>query len=266
MPLNLIPFYGTLVGRQISQSGAKATHSHVLVFGAIEAHSLGEKGCIASNTTIAKETGLSTSRVASVISELAAAKWIAVILDEKNRRKQILPLSTLATAGNPPLPDLATPLATAGNIDNNINNSIRRTTPSQSEDSSPKPKTKTSPKPEDEIKKLFYLVIKQYQLPVLNHSHISGWCLKLKDTLNEDRSKKYLNLLLVRDLNAERSENDFVPTLNRPLDIVDKAAKIIRYYNDTRDTVVVHGDDPSRAQREREREEEAERIRKGGKL
>lgn len=254
MALKLIPFYGTLVNRPLSPEKT-ATQSHVLIFGAIEAHSIGEKGCIASNKTIAEETGLSISRVASIISELNSAGWIEVQLGEKGNRKQIIPLSILAMRGNPPLPCVATPLASSGNIYNKLDNN-RDITPLRDE-------ATTKPKAEDEVKKMFYQVVKQYNLTVLNHNHVSGWCTKLKATFNEERSKKYLKLLLVRDLNAERSTHEFVPTLNRPLDIVDKAAKIIRYYNDNRRPAAAP-DMNATLERERRQEEEAERIRNGG--
>lgn len=96
--LKHIPFYGTLLGRQLTTK-TKATHSHVLIYGAIEAHSMGEKGCIASNKLIAQETGLKESSVKTVISTLAKAGWIKVYLNENNHRKGIDPLMDI----NPPL-------------------------------------------------------------------------------------------------------------------------------------------------------------------
>jgi hypothetical protein len=132
MALKLIPFYGSLVGAPLHKDKNDVTqlakHSHVLVYGAVEAHSMGEKGtCIASNKTLALETGLSISRVASILSELAAAEWIRVSTDEKGTRLYIHPLSTIAMSGNPPLPHVATPLATRGNIYNKDNTVENRT-------------------------------------------------------------------------------------------------------------------------------------------
>lgn len=107
-------------------TSGKAKQTHVLVYGAIEAHSHGSKGCIASNKTIGEETGLSASRVASVISELAASGWILVDLNEKFQRTSITPLLTLATSGNPPCRVGQPPLATSGNIDSSKENTIRK--------------------------------------------------------------------------------------------------------------------------------------------
>ena len=53
--LKHIPFYASLMGAKLYDKDT-ATTSHVLVYGAIEAHSMGDKGCIASNKTIANET------------------------------------------------------------------------------------------------------------------------------------------------------------------------------------------------------------------
>lgn len=92
--LKHIPFYASLLGRQLTTT-IKATHSHVLVYGAIEVHSFGEMGCIASNKTIAEETGLKQSSVATVISTLAKAGWVAVELDENNHRLSIEPLMVI---------------------------------------------------------------------------------------------------------------------------------------------------------------------------
>jgi len=46
--------------------------------------------------------------------------------------------------------------------------------------------------PKDEIKKQFYRVIKQYQLPVVNHKHINGWCDKLRTGLGANTAVHYL--------------------------------------------------------------------------
>lgn len=163
-------------------------------------------------------------------------------------------------------PSVVLETTNTNNYKENTNNS--KTTPPKGDNCAPEEKEKSSKeknqKP-DETRKLFYLVMKQYRLTALNHNHIPGWCEKLKATFGEERAGKYLNLLLTRDLNAERSRNEFVPTLNRPLDIVDKAAKIIRYYHDTPDTFTPD-DDKNRAERERLQEEEAERIRRGETL
>ena len=92
--LKNIPFYASLLNRELA-NGKITKHSHVLVYGAIETHALGDYGCIASNKTIAAEVGLSTGTVANIISELNASGWIRVNLDEKNHRANIEPKLTI---------------------------------------------------------------------------------------------------------------------------------------------------------------------------
>lgn len=124
--LHLVPFYGSLMGRYLGVNSKgeerRALTSHVLVYGALEAHSRGPKGCIASNKTLGEDVGLSVSRVASILSELSMGGWIQVELDENNQRLSIHPLMEL-TGGNPPLPQTVRPLAVRGNIDNSLDNS-----------------------------------------------------------------------------------------------------------------------------------------------
>jgi DNA-binding transcriptional regulator PaaX len=75
MALSNIPFYASLLGRPIDAK-TKSTTTHVLVYGAIETHSKGKLGCIASNKVIADEVGLSERTVRDRIIELKKAGWI----------------------------------------------------------------------------------------------------------------------------------------------------------------------------------------------
>lgn len=93
--LKHIPFYGSLIGRDLGER--KATAGHILVYGAIEAHSFGPKGCIASNTTIAEETGMEDGSVRNIISRLAKAGWIDVVLNSKRQRVSIIPLLSIVS-------------------------------------------------------------------------------------------------------------------------------------------------------------------------
>ena len=119
---------------------------------------------------------------------------------------------------------------------------FRDTPPASSTDTEPqstskKPKAKAKPKadePKDEIKKQFYRVIKQYQLPVVNHKHINGWCDKLRTGLGANTAVHYLVRLQERDLRKEGAVEKFVPVLSRPLDILEKSGKIIAYYTRTK--------------------------------
>ena len=95
--LKHIPFYASLL-EQTFNDGSKPTLSHVLVYGAVEAHSMGEKGCIASNKTIALECGLKESSVKTVMSVLNKQKWVKVNLIN-GQRQSIEPLMTI----NPPV-------------------------------------------------------------------------------------------------------------------------------------------------------------------
>lgn len=108
--LKHIPFYSSLLGRTLD--GKKSTNSHVLTYGAIEAHSFGERGCIASNKTIASETGLTEGTVANALSAISKAGWVNVKLDNYNHRQLITPLLTIETPlvrSEPPITEGLTP-------------------------------------------------------------------------------------------------------------------------------------------------------------
>ena len=88
---------------------------------------------------------------------------------------------------------------------------------------------------EDEIKKNFYLVVKKYSLPVLNHKHIDSWCDKLRAAHGGVVALAYLQRLQQRDLREESKTEQFVPALNKPMDILEKSVKIISYFTRTKD-------------------------------
>src|SRR6266403_1754907 len=88
--LKHIPFYAILLGKPLGNK--KSVNGDVLVYGAIEAHDFGPKGCIASNKTIAGETGLKEGSVANIISRLSQAKWILVELNSGGQRIGIKPI------------------------------------------------------------------------------------------------------------------------------------------------------------------------------
>ena len=124
--LKHIPFYASLMGANLYDKDT-ATTSHVLIYGSIEAHSMGDKGCIASNKTIASETGLKESTTAKCISQLNKAGWVSVELDDNNHRKLIQPLLTIATplpTSKPPFTPQKTPLYSTVNIDNSNKNTV----------------------------------------------------------------------------------------------------------------------------------------------
>lgn len=132
--LKHIPFYASLLGREMS-NGKKSNNGMVLVYGAIEVHSMGDKGCIASNKRIAQETGLSAGTVANYISVMHKSGWIKVNTNTVNGgvvRINIEPLLTIETPSStsdtlhtsviPPSSGDDTPLHLGVNIDNNIEN------------------------------------------------------------------------------------------------------------------------------------------------
>lgn len=125
--LKHIPFYASLLGRELYK-GRKAQRNHVLVYGAIETHDLGPKGCIASNKTLSEETAFSIQTVVNAISELARAGWIMVEIDNNNHRQGIQP--TLTLQSNPPYSPGLPPLTPESNIEDSkektvIDNTIK---------------------------------------------------------------------------------------------------------------------------------------------
>lgn len=95
-------------------------------------------------------------------------------------------------------------------------------------------KSADAPK-ENSIKKNFYLVVKKYSLPIMNHKHIDSWCEKLVAAHGEVIATAYLVRLQQRDLRQESQTEKFVPTLNRAMDILDKSNKIIAYFTRTKE-------------------------------
>jgi DNA-binding MarR family transcriptional regulator len=89
-----IPFIWKLLEEKLF-NGKKTTTSHVLVYGAIEFHSSGPLGCIASNKNIAQTTGLTEATVANIISTISKSGWIKVVLTKQNKRVKIIPLLDL---------------------------------------------------------------------------------------------------------------------------------------------------------------------------
>lgn len=105
--LKHIPFYSSLLDRTLN--GKKPKHSHVLVYGAIEVHAMGPKGCIVSNSTLGKETGFTADTISNMISELAKGGWIEIIQGANaKRRAGLMPLGSVTMPldnGTMPLPN-----------------------------------------------------------------------------------------------------------------------------------------------------------------
>lgn len=149
--LKSIPFYNSLLKADLGNKQI-ATHAHVLIYGAIEVHSWGKLGCIASNETIGSSTGMTKNTVAKCLSQIAKAGWVQVEL-KNGKRTKILPLLEIATPlphGKPPFTVQKTPLYRTVNIDNILdNNEIENNVVPEAPPSEPSKK--------EEVKKEFVL-------------------------------------------------------------------------------------------------------------
>lgn len=289
--LHTIPFHATLLRRDLGNN-IKSTNAHVLLYGAIEVHDAGEKGCIASNDKLGRETGYAKGTVENRLSEMAAAGWVTVVMKDGKRIK-IIPNGniTFDNASEGGFPHTGRGVPVHGNIDNSLDNNSttysvgKPTTASKNNSKSPllfggpdeKPKASSGKKEEGAAppadppttRKLFYDVVKKYKLIITNHAHVKKWCDDLDSALSErfegvPLSQIYLNRLLERDLIAEQKTEDFVPTLNTPFDIVSKAAKIIQYFTRTKDKYTNPDTEARNDDYYRQVEAEAKKIREAG--
>jgi hypothetical protein len=106
MTLFHIPFYARLLGEKLTEKVA-ATHPYVLLYGAIQAHDVGEHGCIANNKTLAEETGISARQIPEYLNSLKKGGWINYELSPNGIRGKITPLLILS---RPPLTESRPPL------------------------------------------------------------------------------------------------------------------------------------------------------------
>lgn len=232
--LSSIPFHIGLLKAELTD-GKKSTNAHVLVYGAVMVHDMGEKGCIASNNKIAEETGYSKQRVADVLSEMNAAGWLSVFMKDGKRTK-IIPHLTIGKSQEGGFLPVRRGVLASKNIDNSIDNNPTGSI-AAGDGNAPKEE-------ESKILKLFFLVVKTYGVAPQNRNYYKKWAKDLVDMHGEERAELYLNRLLERNLREEAASADdgeFVPTLNSASDIVFKSQKVIRYYSRTRRTA--HGGD-----------------------
>lgn len=234
--LKHIPFYGSLL-RQPLTKNKKTTTGHVLVYGAVEAHDMGSKGCVASNATLGKEVGLSASRVSSLLTDLNAAGWVEVVMDAKNQRKQIIPKVTLAIPSYPPSQEQLPPLAADSYIDNSKENSktsagagtdnepadVLTLTKDETPPVPPAPPLETTPS----VRALYYRVIKKYGLPTWNNNVLKVKIQALENEIGQTDASEYLNWLLDKDYNSFNDE--FRPQLTNALDIYTKRVAITQW-------------------------------------
>lgn len=235
MGLRLIPFYASLLGESVT-IGFNATQSHVLVYGAIEAHHMGPKGCIASNAALARDVGLSAGRTANIISDLASACWVDVKLNAKNQRESITPMLGLHANVNPPSRRSEAPLHADVNIDNSkrkqLDNSAGAVSPTTPSETFGEKEEKGSAQKEESdepptILALYYRVITKYKLPAW-HKQVPQRAKDLEAEMGYDAAAKYLNLLHMH-VDYQAIEGEFKPELAHANDIYGKRMKIMAF-------------------------------------
>lgn len=225
--LKHIPFYASLLGRPVGDK-LKATHSHVLVYGAIEVHASGPRGCKASNRTIAAETGLAENTVAKTICQLSACGWVKTELDNNNHRKGILPLLEIQAPllpSKPPLLPSKPPLYSPVNIDNSIrDNSIKNNTPANADGIS---QFDIQKKKQTYIMKLAYDFMEKQGITIINNAIFQKQLVKTWEA-NGDRRMLEL-LIFLRDCYADYEKEDYAPQVRDYLDIPRKAKGLLDF-------------------------------------
>lgn len=78
------------------------------------------------------------------------------------------------------------------------------------------------------VGQLYYRVVKKYELPVRNHTHVRKKIRELEREIGAFRAKHYLATLLRRDIRTE--EGEFKPTLTEALDPYIKRVKVEEYF------------------------------------
>jgi hypothetical protein len=89
---------------------------------------------------------------------------------------------------------------------------------------------------EPDLLALFFKVVKKYNLPPGNRGHYKKWVNELEQAVSKTWALVYLTRLLERDLREERQDDQFVPQINRPYDVLNKSTQIIEYFKRTKDT------------------------------
>lgn len=118
-----------------------------------------------------------------------------------------------------------------------------------------------STKEKSEVLKNYYLVVKKYGLPVINHDHIKKWSKDLESLFGEEIALLYLVRIQQRDLNDESMKDEFVPQITRAIDVLNKSQQIIQYLKKTKNTASTPVNIEESLEREKKQEEEAKRIR-----
>lgn len=268
-----IPFHISLLKAELGNN-KKSTNAHVLVYGAIEIHALGEKGCIASNNRLAAETGYSKSRVEDVLSEMSQAGWIKVVIKNGNRLliEPNLIIGKMQEGGFLPV---GGGVPASRNIYNSLdnNNSVKDAERGDGKDKEEPPKENDNsftsllvateersdddtiaPVVENTTFALYHQVVRHYSLPTQNKGHIKKWSNDLDVLLKPEVAQRYLRRLLERDLRLEREQEQFVPQLSTAHSILMQCAKIIQYFSRTYRTTTLSTEKSSSSESDREAE------------
>lgn len=130
--LKSIPFFASLLGKDLGGEVVSST-PHVLLYGAIETHSMGSKGCIAGNELLATETGIAKNQIRRYLADLKKANWISFEMSKDNKRGIIEPkldikiplVARQPSHGRETTKPMVARQPTS--IDNNIDNSLENT-------------------------------------------------------------------------------------------------------------------------------------------
>lgn len=213
--LKSIPFYASLLEKKLINQ-IKVNNSHILVYGAIEVHSWGHLGCIASNETIGRETGLTKNTVAKCLSQISQSGWVKVAL-ENGKRTSIIPLLTIQDPlpiGKPPFTQEKTPLYSGVNIDNILDNSKIKTANDSKES------LKFSPQGADIIKEMESIDPKNKRY--YNNKSQREACEFL---IKEYSYEKVIEL--IRWLPKLKENIPYMPSVTTPCELRDRWQKII---------------------------------------
>lgn len=236
--LKHIPFYASLLNRELGAT--KAQQAHVLVYGAIEAHSFGPKGCIASNQTLAEETGLSVGTVKNTISELKGAGWVFVTYDDNNLRSGINPMLEItppSPPGDTPVTPRLHPRHPQVTIDNSredsetlssneLEESDLEDDVSFVEDEDLKPNRPLGKKRDTSYRKIYRLWQaggQSYPSWWNVNPHIKGAAERLLKEKGEEKCRRAVNWWL------DHKDEPFCPDLSTPKDLEEKWDKALNY-------------------------------------
>jgi hypothetical protein len=84
---------------------------------------------------------------------------------------------------------------------------------------------------EEDIAKLYYEVVKHYQLPVMNHTVLNKKIKDLEREIGNAHAAHYLKAMVRRDMRREHF--DFQPSINQGIDIYAKRVQYEAFFRRT---------------------------------